>query len=789
MGSKGQSTTNSNFSQQMAQSGQSQTLQQQAYNPFGASWLTQALQAGQPGILGTVGTAQPYYNAAAQMYGASAGTPNVSAYFNPYAAAVTNQLNNIFGQQQSAVTGQLTQAAGGVGADRIAVGQSELANQQGLAAGQTMAGLYGPALQAAQQQQALYQGAGAGFANIGTAAQAAAMSPYLAEGALTSATAPALGGQATGASNTAAQMAGTASGNQTSTTNTNNKGGLLNWLSGGGNSGAAGLANLGSGLMSIMGLSEGGAVNNNPYASGGAVGNASGELPNHPDNPYARGAGRHDGRAMEWEERRADRERVAMARGGYALGGMPGFGSMMGGHSGFMHPMHMKNPFSAAMHMPHFDDGGSVGDDLSFEDRAAPVRGAIISGVFDPEGANATTFDPSNTVTGDVPLPRPRPADADVALPDQSTPDQTNPYTSLPATQSPPTAPTNPYAGAAQPAGAPNFLSGIAGNIHRGLNQIAMGGAEAANIDMEAKKLAQAAEFHRDEYNKLTAAERLTAMKPVPIGQDAWGRTTYGQVDPQTGQVTPIGAAGAGADMNGAPAMPPQMHSVAQAIAGYQQPPLSGFAMSRPAGAGIMSEVYAINPDYRADMYGERAKAVKDFGSGQQGNTIRSFDVATQHLNLLQQLGQALNNGNVQAINQISNAWATQTGQAAPTNFEAARDIVADEVVKAVVGSRGALGDRESAASKISAAQSWPQLIGAINTYKGLMAGQLTGLAKQYADTTGLKNFNDRLSPDTQREILNHQASAPAGGFTGRTAINKKTGQRLRETTDGQWVP
>lgn len=120
------------------------------------------------------GQAQPYYNQAQQYFNQSA-TPNISQFFNPYASAVTANLNDIFGQQQQQTTGQLTQAAGGVGADRIAVGQSELAKQQGLIAGQTLANLYAPSLSAAQQEQNIQQGAGYGTASLGSAAQNASL--------------------------------------------------------------------------------------------------------------------------------------------------------------------------------------------------------------------------------------------------------------------------------------------------------------------------------------------------------------------------------------------------------------------------------------------------------------------------------------------------------------------------------------------------------------------------------------------------------------------------------------
>src|SRR5882724_7856132 len=165
------------------------TQQQQTYNPAGASQiqgaLTQAQNAAQlpfnipqapvagfsqdqqsafGNINNAQGMAQPYINQAQQYF----SPQGAQQFFNPYADAVTAQMQNIFGQQNQQNTANLTQAAGGVGADRIAVGQGNLANQQALAAGQTYANLYG---QAAQQAQS----AGYGTAALGSQAQNAAL--------------------------------------------------------------------------------------------------------------------------------------------------------------------------------------------------------------------------------------------------------------------------------------------------------------------------------------------------------------------------------------------------------------------------------------------------------------------------------------------------------------------------------------------------------------------------------------------------------------------------------------
>lgn len=122
------------------------------------------------------GMAQPYFGAGAGYLAGSAAPvtgEDVAGYYNPMAGSVMAGMQDVFGQQMREATGRLTQQAGGVGAGRIPVAQANLAKQQGLAAGQTLAGLYYPALQAAQQQKQMMAGAGYGFGQMGPAAQAA----------------------------------------------------------------------------------------------------------------------------------------------------------------------------------------------------------------------------------------------------------------------------------------------------------------------------------------------------------------------------------------------------------------------------------------------------------------------------------------------------------------------------------------------------------------------------------------------------------------------------------------
>lgn len=190
----------------------------------------------------------------------------------------------------------------------------------------------------------------------------------------------------------------------------------------------------------------------------------------------------------------------------------------------------------------------------------------------------------------------------------------------------------------------------------------------------------------------------------------------------------------------------PTIENNAQLIATGKVPPLSSFAMRTPFGQMVMSRVLEINPDYNGADYTINKNTENAFASGKQGNTIRSFNVALNHLDTLGGLADALQNGNIQLVNKIGNAYAAQTGGTAPTNFTTAKKIVGDEIVKAIVGAGGGVTDRQEAAKTINDAQSPEQLRQAIDTYKTLMSGQLQGLHQQYVAGGGRKDFNTFLT-------------------------------------------
>ena len=186
---------------------------------------------------------------------------------------------------------------------------------------------------------------------------------------------------------------------------------------------------------------------------------------------------------------------------------------------------------------------------------------------------------------------------------------------------------------------------------------------------------------------------------------------------------------------------------------GTGQVPQATALARMPAGmkAQVLTKLAEQYPDYDPTDMAQRSRAAVAFGTGPQGNSVRSFNVSLSHLDTLSNLADALHNGNMQLVNKVGNIFTQQTGSPAPTNFEAAKKIVTDEIVKAIVGTGGGVHDREAAAETIGKASSPAQLAGVIKTYKELMVGQLGGLERQYQSTTGRTDFKTKfMSPEAK---------------------------------------
>lgn len=293
---------------------------------------------------------------------------------------------------------------------------------------------------------------------------------------------------------------------------------------------------------------------------------------------------------------------------------------------------------------------------------------------------------------------------------------------------------------------------------------------ETARMKQEAARLKQQKEQFERPYNELTEQQRIEAGKPVSLGVDP---TTgfevkgilgddgkYRIIDPHTGKLREEGDAASGGvggmtkDSIDAAAerylktgtLPPNAGRGVQGR--MERTAIQNRAAEMAKERGIkLEDLPAKWQDFRAQQV-----AVQRFLSGPQGNVIRSLNVVTDHLSTLGELSTALNNGDIVLFNRLAQEWAAQTGNEAPTNFDAAKRIVGAEIIKALgVAGAGTEAERREAGDAFMKARSPQQIEGAITTVQKLLTGQLKGLRQQFKVATGRGEevFNEMLLPGT----------------------------------------
>ena len=193
-----------------------------------------------------------------------------------------------------------------------------------------------------------------------------------------------------------------------------------------------------------------------------------------------------------------------------------------------------------------------------------------------------------------------------------------------------------------------------------------------------------------------------------------------------------------------------------------QEIAMGGGATSAEAASGVVQG--------KQDVAAQTA-ALKDFSAGPSSKRVTANNTALNHLETMDRLAGDLANSEIRIVNAAGNAFARATGSPAPTSFDAAKQLVAAEVIKAVVQNGGGVTERKEAADSIKSANGPEQLRAVIQTYRELLGGQLTSLAQQYETGTGRKDFEKKLSPAT-RDLLKKSTPAAATPMPAATKTN-----------------
>ena len=160
------------------------------------------------------------------------------------------------------------------------------------------------------------------------------------------------------------------------------------------------------------------------------------------------------------------------------------------------------------------------------------------------------------------------------------------------------------------------------------------------------------------------------------------------------------------------------------------------------------------------------AGMAKFMTSGYGGQTVTAYNTANDHLDLLGKAMEALQNGDVQGLNQLNNAFKQQFGSAAPTNVNAVKAMLAGELANVAKVTGATDQEINEQKANINRAASPEQIKGFIDTNHDLMDQKAYEMYQQYQH-----GMQGQPAFGTWRPL-----KGPGGAGAGPKAGDKKNG-------------
>lgn len=181
----------------------------------------------------------------------------------------------------------------------------------------------------------------------------------------------------------------------------------------------------------------------------------------------------------------------------------------------------------------------------------------------------------------------------------------------------------------------------------------------------------------------------------------------------------------------------------------------------------FLADVLAQNPQFNAGDFDIEKGVRKKFTSGNVSDQLMAINTAREHIKVLNNLADALDNGDIPALNKIGNTLGVEFGSDKSTNFAIASHAVGSEIARAFDGAGVTQGERKDAQEQINANMSKGQFRGAIKVADALLSGKQKSAKQSYdTGTKGQPNFGGtQASPQGggQSQGGSIQVKAPNG--------------------------
>ena len=154
-----------------------------------------------------------------------------------------------------------------------------------------------------------------------------------------------------------------------------------------------------------------------------------------------------------------------------------------------------------------------------------------------------------------------------------------------------------------------------------------------------------------------------------------------------------------------------------------------------------LARVLKINPSYDPSQAANAEKILAGWldSAKKDGSEIKAYNTATHHLNLMDELVDALNTKNQQTINSAIKRIAAAIGQPQLENasVDTMSAILADEITKATLGNAGSSGERTAREAKFVSTLPIDVLKTNIATSRSAIGGRLAASQKSFEMGTG----------------------------------------------------
>jgi len=165
----------------------------------------------------------------------------------------------------------------------------------------------------------------------------------------------------------------------------------------------------------------------------------------------------------------------------------------------------------------------------------------------------------------------------------------------------------------------------------------------------------------------------------------------------------------------------------------------------------------------------------KAFTSGPQAAQLTAFRTASDHLELLKEAAAALQNGDNQTLNKLSNAFKTEFGKPAPTNFDALAEMLSGEIATSVSKGTATVSEMDQIRKQLSERQSNDQIAGIIETNQNAINEKANELLQQYTEGMQGRPVFAPLSAGGGRPT--EQPKGPQGGTGGTVKMKAPNGE------------